>query len=119
MMCIDNGDDLRQWRCLQFSQKSVHVPRNPVKVIVGVDLSKMRRLDVPPAEVWRCHGDLIHSSPTAARLEIEIALRVRFRVADGNGPDPSARARDIDPAAIAHTDEPAGQAWFNLANQLR
>src|SRR3981189_2417756 len=80
-------------------------------MIVGVDFSEVRRLDIAQTKIGigESHLILIHAPAAASRLETEIAPVVRLGITNGHRADTALGVWNIDPAAVPHRDEASRQ----------
>src|SRR5882762_4194391 len=82
-----------------------------MKVIVSVDFSEVRRVDIAQTKIGigESHLILIHAPAAASRLETEIAPVVRLGITNGHRADTALGVWNIDPAAVPHADEASRQ----------
>src|SRR5882672_8128341 len=102
-MSVHNGSNTRQRWSAQLTEQLVNVSCNPIEVIIGVHLAKMRRPDV--ARLKRMQFHFVHARTATPRLEKKISVCVRLGVAQGQRPHVSGcRVRLIDGSPVANAN---------------
>src|SRR2546422_589133 len=84
MMSVHDGSNTRQWRSAQFGEQFVDISRNPIEVIIGIHLAKMRRPDISRLKRMQFH--FVHARTATPRLEKEISVWVGLGVAQRQRP---------------------------------
>src|SRR5215472_2076350 len=83
VMCVHDGRHPRQGGVTELAQQHVDVGGNPVKVKVSIHFPEMRGLDIALPIFGCCENNLVQASTSSARVEEEITVGVRLRIAYG------------------------------------
>jgi hypothetical protein len=115
MVSIHKSGNGRKGRRTESVKQFVYVLCDAVEVVVAVNFSEMRSLNVPPLKVRFRRYDLVHAATTSAGLEHEVAFIVRLSVADRNRTNQARRLVSlIDHPGISHMNITAPETPFAM-----
>jgi hypothetical protein len=82
MVRVDYCHDTRQWRYIDFRQQTVDVRCNPIEMIIGIDLTEVRSLDVTTHEIRRRRDGRVQASAAPSGFEQKVSVCICDCVAD-------------------------------------